>query len=81
MTETVRDENYHVRRESEKYATEIEEVDRLIDLCRTELREIEYQNNQEKQHTHDLEKSTNETHVRVVQKQVRYLYVRIRRKN
>lgn len=74
MIQTFRDENYHTRREAEKHAAQIEIIDKEVDLARAELKEIESQAILEKKQFEQFEKSTNETHKRIVSKQVALLF-------
>lgn len=70
---TCSDETYATRREAEKFALDIEATDKALYMAKTEFRELEKQTSDEKAHIERLEKSTNETHKRVVNKLVVFL--------
>lgn len=67
---TCSDETYATRREAERLALDIESTDKALYMAKTEFRELEKQTSDEKAHIERLEKSTNETHKRVVNKLV-----------
>ena len=69
---TCSDNTYQLRRESERLVTELESVDKAIELINKENREIERQVAMEKTTVLSLETSAADIHRKVVTKQVLY---------
>lgn len=68
--QTRSDAAYCARREAERFALEIENTDKVIDVVLTERQELERQIDGEKKHIEALEKTTAEAHLRIVGKLV-----------